>query len=138
MIFSQYILDNVRPVLEYCVPLFNAGLTVKQSNDIESIQKRACKIIIGFNSYTTYENALELLKIPTLKSRREKLSLDFAISLEHQEFCQSWLPGLKTNKFNLRNVNKYQDFKCRTKRFQNSALPYLTRLLNCHHSNQNS
>ena len=34
----------VRPVLEYCVPLFTAGLTSRQINYLESIQKRACRM----------------------------------------------------------------------------------------------
>ena len=39
----------VRPVLDYCVPLFNGNLTKEQVNKLERIQKRVCRIIFGKN-----------------------------------------------------------------------------------------
>ena len=122
----------VRPVLEYCVPLFSASLTLKQINVIESIQKRACRIILGSN-YTSYDMALKTLNLTSLETRRDKLTKDFALKLE--VMFKSWFPSLKTNALNLRNINKYKEITCKTKRFQNSALPSLTRLLNRHYAN---
>ena len=35
----------VRPVLEYACPVWHSGLTVAQSNLLESVQKRAIRIV---------------------------------------------------------------------------------------------
>ena len=48
---------------------------------LERVQKCACYIILG-NQYTSYKNALKLLNLETLESRRRKLSLNTA-SLRH-------------------------------------------------------
>ena len=43
----------VRPILEYADVVWHSSITFKQSRDIESIQRRACHIILG-NSYESY------------------------------------------------------------------------------------
>ena len=42
----------IRPICEYGCPVWNGGLTTKLSNSLESIQKRALRIIFG-NRYST-------------------------------------------------------------------------------------
>ena len=123
----------IRPILEYCTPLFHSNLTCKQTDDIERIQKRACKIILG-PDYTSYDEALKTCNLVALKERREKLCFDFALSLEKHEHCSLRLPDQRSVNFNLRNVQKYSQFNCKTSRFQNSALPYFVRILNEHYS----
>ena len=73
--FDTYI-KEIRSVLELAVPAWHSGLTQKQSEDIERIQKTAFKIILG-DSYYSYEIACTILESETLKSRREKLCLKF-------------------------------------------------------------
>ena len=41
--------------MDYGCPVWNGGLTTKQSNNLESIQKRALRIIFG-NRYSTYDD----------------------------------------------------------------------------------
>ena len=48
----------VRSGLEYAVPLWNAGLTIRQSNKFEQVQKRALRIIPG-QLYSDYDQALQ-------------------------------------------------------------------------------
>ena len=119
----------IRPILEYGVPVFNAGLTINQCQLLEHIQKRACKIMLG-NLYTTYEAALEMCSLQTLENRRKKLCLDFAKALEKNPLCNGWLPVKQNPNYSLRRKNKYRQFLCKTARFQNSALPYIVKLLN--------
>ena len=123
----------VRPILEYCAPVFHSSLTKKQTNDIERIQKRACKIILGFN-YSTYENALVTCNITSLKERREKLCLDFALNLEKHPIFSSWLSVQRRVHVNLRNAQKYTQILCRTERFKSSAIPYFVEILNNYYS----
>ena len=62
----------VRPILEYCCQVWNPHL-VKHINVIESIQRRATRLICG--SHQSYEERLEKLKWPSLELRRKYLCL---------------------------------------------------------------
>ena len=62
----------VRPLLEYCCPVWNPYL-VSHVKSIEAIQRRATKLICG--SDLSYEQRLDKLKWPTLELRRKFLSL---------------------------------------------------------------
>ena len=58
--------------------LFHSGLTLNQSRDIENVQKRTLKIILG-KVYTNYEEACTLLSCEPLSDRRDTLCLTFVI-----------------------------------------------------------
>ena len=120
----------IRPVLEYACPVFNSSLTKKQESQLESIQKRACKIILG-KDYTTYETALCTCKLLALSERREQLCLAFAKSIEKNPNVSHWLQIKESNhEYSLRSNPKYQQYRCKTKRFQTSPIPYFIKLLN--------
>ena len=120
----------IRPVLEYCVPVFNGGLTLKQVQSLERVQKRVCRIILG-KDYISYENAIVECKLERLETRREKLCIDFAKSLSNNPHCKDWLPKQKNVGISLRSIPKFNQYKCKTNRFRNSAIPYFIDLLNC-------
>ena len=126
----------IRPILEYCVPVFNSSLTRKQINDIEKVQKRVCKIILG-PSYTSYKEALYTCNILSLEERRKKLCFDFALKLEKSPRFSSWLPDQRQIKISLRNVPKYVQLCCKTDRLKRSAIPYFIQLLNDHYTCMN-
>ena len=50
----------IRPVLDYCVPVFNGNITQEQILNLERIQKRVLRIILG-GDYITYVNALSFV-----------------------------------------------------------------------------
>ena len=75
-LFDVYI-KEVRSLLELAVPVWHSGLTIKQSNQIESIQKIAFKMILQ-KDYTSYSEACEKFSTISLKERRIKLCLKFA------------------------------------------------------------
>ena len=64
-IYTTYI----RPLLEYCAPVFHAGLTASQANQLERVQKRALKLIGGFDG--SYRQLLEDLQLESLVDRRD-------------------------------------------------------------------
>ena len=70
----------VRPLIEYAVPIWHPGLTKKQHQALERIQKRACRIILG-GSYSSYQDALVICNMPDLGSRGDKICWDFATKL---------------------------------------------------------
>ena len=65
-VYSGYI----RPVLGYGCPVFNGSLTKKQESQLEMIQKRARRIVLGKN-YTSYREALVTCDLHTLAERRK-------------------------------------------------------------------
>ena len=121
----------IRPLLEYAVPVWNAGITVCQSDQLERIQKRALRIILG-PEYICYENALQQCNITTLKERRTSISLKFAKDLYNSGHFKDWLPIKVREKvqYSLRNSNNFINIRCRTDRYKNSAIPYFVKLLN--------
>ena len=125
LIYTGYI----RPILEYCAPVFHSGLTIEQSSNIERIQKRVCKIILG-HLYISYPNACQQCNLLTLEERRLALCRSFAKSLPNNPTCQNWLPPRKHVDISLRHTSTFHQYKFRTKRFQNSPLPFLVNLLN--------
>jgi hypothetical protein len=113
-----------RSILELAVLVWHSGLTAKQTRDIERVQKTALIIILGTN-VMNYEVACTLLGIEPLAYRRETLCLNFAekdVKKDNSLFNKS--------EVNTRNKNLVIEPKCNTKRFRNSSIPYLSRLLN--------
>ena len=74
----------IRPVIEYADVIWYSSLTLKQSQTLESIQRRACKIMLAFE-YVSYVNALEICDLNLLSVRRETHCLNFACSLLKSE-----------------------------------------------------
>ena len=81
----------VHPLLEYSDVIWHSSITDKHSRMLEGIQRRAFRIILGFE-YTSYENALHACKLETLSSRREEHCLKFACSLSKSARTCNLLP----------------------------------------------
>ena len=62
--------------MEQSCTVWNSSLTKKNERELERVQKVAIKLIT--RNKNTYEENLKELKIPTLKERRDTLSLNFA------------------------------------------------------------
>ncbi|KAI8506980.1 hypothetical protein Bbelb_154190 [Branchiostoma belcheri] len=121
-----------RPTMEYAAPVWHPALTCTQSARLERQQKRACRIILG-TEYTDYTSALSTLNLDSLAERRTHLCLTFAKKLLNSEFSD-WLPPSRKqiSGRNTRSANKLDTPICRTTRHKNSAIPYMTNLLNKH------
>ena len=121
----------IRPVLEYACPLWHSTLTQHQIEQIEIIQKRACRIILG-NNYRSYADALESLKLCSMVERREQLLRGFGEKLLKSERHSSMLPPPKKNRHgrNLRSAHQIDPPKCRTSRYKKSTIPAVVDRLN--------
>ena len=85
---------------------------------------------MGKNNFS-YKNGLKKLKIDSLEDRREKLCISFAKKCIKNDKVKNMFPLKKTNHpMKRRKTDKFQTFKAKTKRYKNSALPYMRRLLN--------
>jgi hypothetical protein len=117
----------IRPLVEYAVPVWHSGLTVHQSDQLERVQKQTLHILLPDSSY---REALLLTGLHTLEQRRIQLCRNFATGLLGSEFS-CWLPPRRRecHKRNLRSNNKLSTLPCRTKRFSNSPIVFLAKLI---------
>ena len=129
---SKVTLKNIyklfcRSTLEYCAPVWAGSLTKRNINDIERVQKNAYRIIYG-KEYSEYRDTLDEAGEDTLSDRRDYLSLKFAKKcLKNETFSKWFQRGIAT-----RNATYFDEPKAKTRRYKNSPIPYMTRLLNKH------
>ncbi len=124
----------VWPVMEYATPVWAGGITQQQNESIERIQKRACRIILR-RDYSRYTDALDYLHLETLHNRRISLCLKFAQTmLDPLSKLHHLLPPHSSRLHHTRNNQHFVNIRCKTEHLKNSAIPFLTRLLNEHMS----
>ena len=109
--------------------VFHSGLTMNQSKDIENIQKRALKIILG-KSYHSYEVACTIMSAEPLSDRRQSQCLKFIRKAVkgglHSDIFKPAQNSIITRSSNM----KLLEYTCNTQRYFNSPLVFLSRLYN--------
>ena len=118
----------VRSGVEQSVVVWHSSITCGEDLELERVQKLALRIILKEN-YIHYSHALEVAGLEPLRQRRQKLCLNFAKKCTRNELTQDMFP-LNQRKVNTRNPEKFHVPFARTDRFANSAIPYMSRLLN--------
>ena len=123
---------EIRSLLELAVPAWHSGLTQQQTADIERVQKVALYIILsdcstGQCEYT-YDMALVILELEPLETRREKLCLSFVKKSLKSRHSNMFVTN--GSQHDTRERPKYFEPMANTRRYYNSPLNYLTRLLN--------
>ena len=124
MIYNMYI----RSVLEYNSNVWFSSITNEERDDIERVQRVACKIILK-DEYTGYNQALEILNLQSLSDRRQSLAKRFALKCVKNEKLRDLFP-LNQNNTDLRSGEKYIVKFARTSRLQKSTIPALQKMLN--------
>ena len=94
----------------------------QRTYDVEKIQKRACRIILG-RQYSTYNDALDLCKLETLSGRREDHCRRFAEGLSETNRTSDLIPPTRGECHGrvLRNSSKISQLRARTDRFRKSG-----------------
>ena len=123
LIYTMY----VRSILEFNCRVWHFSLTIAQSEDLERVQKIACKIILK-DQYISYDTARYSLNIETLEERRLMLCKRFATNCLKYEKTKNMFP-LNTDPKS-RHSEKYQVKFARNSRLLYSAIPQMQRLLN--------
>ena len=133
LLIQDVYLKEVRSVLELAVPAWHSGLTLKQSSDIERVQRVALYIILsdvrtGKSPYD-YDMSLVILDLEPLYFRREKLCKTFAkktVNSRHSDMFErgTYVYETRTHK------PVYKEHLSNTQRCFKSPLNYLTRILN--------
>lgn len=118
----------IRPTIEYAVPTYHPMLNKEMCKEIESVQKRASKIIFGWE--TDYNALVNEKKIESVEERRERLTLNFAQKTSNNPRFAHWFEKRQETDYNLRVVNTYEEYFARTERMKKSPLYYMRRMLN--------
>jgi len=115
----------VRPVLEYASPVWHSSLTVSQCEALESLQKRAMRIIFP---HLDYSGSLYIAKAGTLEDRREKLTHRFFKRniLDESSCLHRLLPEKRSQEVvdRLRSSQTFEHYYARTERFKKSFIPF--------------
>ena len=122
-------LTYIRSVLEQSAVVWHSSLSSKNRRDLERVQKVAVRVILGKN-YTSYKNGLQKLNIEALDERREKICLKFAKKCLGNEKLRSMFPKNVTGNIKRRKTKVFKTKLIKTKRYKNSAIPYMVNLLN--------
>ena len=119
----------LRPVLDYASPTYNSLLTKQQDMLLESLQKRAAKIIFGIGS--SYTSVISDGGMQPLHERRESLCLSFAQKAATSEkFGKVWFPKNPESIYNIRNPEIYKEVRAKTERMKKNPLCYMRSKLN--------
>ena len=128
-IIVDFYFKEIRSICEMACQVFHSGLTKNQSRDIESIQKRALKLILG-ELYSSYEEACTLLSAEPLSDRRDTLCLTFIKRAVRGGLHEDIFIPASTHDMTRSNNVLLKEYTCNTKRFYNSPLVSLSRLYN--------
>ena len=81
--------------------------------------------------YTDYKNSLNVLGLQTLEERRKFLCLTFSKKCLRNDKVKDLFKLNKTkHQMKKRKTYKYEMVRAKTKRYKQSSLPYMTKLLN--------
>ena len=129
-IILEYFLKEIRVLAEQGVPIWNSGLTMQQTRDLERIQKVALKIILA-EKYETYQKACKIFKLETMGDRRLALATNYAVKLFKSDRSSQFFTHAKQKPNKRLGRNKLVVEKLsRTKRCYNAPHNYLARLVN--------
>ena len=127
-IYKTFIRNNVE---QSCV-VWGSSLSKKNERDIERVQKIAVNLIL--NKKHTYKEALEILNIPTLKTRRKLLIARFAEKcIANSKTKNMFETTNKKHTMITRKAKKYQETNAKTVRLARSAIPTMQKHLNMKH-----
>ena len=127
-VILDFYLKEIRTIAEYCVVIWNSGLTKSQISTLEKIQKVALKIILG-DQYKSYEGARDRFGLQTLTERRHDLCVRFALKLFESRHCEKFFTLANSN-ITTRKQKLLVENHCNTKKCYTAPHNYLIRLLN--------
>jgi hypothetical protein len=73
---NQFYVTWILSLFEYAVPVWHGRLTQHDTDEIEKVQKKYFKIILG-KQYINYENAKKIMNLKSMHERREDLCFKF-------------------------------------------------------------
>ncbi len=112
----------IRSVLEYACPVWHPGLSKKQSNDLERVQKRCLKFIFP---HLSYDQALDQTRLEKLSARRERMTKEMFAEIKCSSHpLNSLLPHRSTETRTTRVTYPYEIPITKATRYGRSFIPY--------------
>ena len=110
--------------------MWHSSLSYENRKDLERVQKAAVRVILG-NSYTNYTNGLKTLNLESLVKRRKLLCLRFAKNcIKNEKVKNMFTRNVSKHNMKKRKQKVFKVPQANTERYKNSAIPYMTKLLN--------
>ena len=128
-VLTNYCLNSKSSLTEQNLALWSSTITEGKIEDIEQVKKVALISILKEN-YQNYDQALLLLNLEKLQTRRIDLCLRFAKKCLKNEKSDSMFPLNPGYDSRLRNCHKFEVKFAHNSRLMNSGIPCLQRLLN--------
>ena len=120
-------------ILEQSCVVWGSSLTQEDRDNLERTQKSFAKLVLQ-EKYHDYTSALDVLGLETLEKRRDKLMTRFAENcIKNGQLNNLFKLRKKEHDMELRNPEIYKVTKARTERLYKSSIPYMQRLLNYNH-----
>ena len=132
----------IRPITEYAAPLWHTSLLECDKRKLENLQKKALGLIFGvtyidYKRYykingrpVSYEQALKLCDLTSLAERRENLTTKFALDMYKNPMHKDFFKSLPDSRPNTRTKPKVYVPSGSTERYNKSAIPAFTRIIN--------
>ncbi|OXA53868.1 Retrovirus-related Pol polyprotein from type-1 retrotransposable element R1 [Folsomia candida] len=121
----------VRSVLEFNSTVWGPGLTMDQNDSIERIQRPAMSSILNVKvTEKNYQEHLLILRLDTLKTRREEALSRMGASILQNPRLRNMLPDFANVTHSLRHRNLFPPITTTRKRYQNSSIPAMVNLIN--------
>ena len=119
----------IRSILEFNCPVWHYSLSQQDQENLERVQKVACRVILKAH-YTTYLDALDVLGLETLVARRNQLCVNFAKKCIKHPKVADMFPLNMAKDHNTRAREIFYVQPAKTSRLKNSAIPQMQRALN--------
>ena len=115
----------IRPILEYCTPVFQHSLSKYLNDDLE----RVLSILFPGNSY---QQNLEKCQLQTLQRRRQDLcdNLFRKIICDKTHKLHNLLPPKHQPKYDFRYKRAFDAVRSKTRRYQENFIPMMCSLFN--------
>ena len=109
----------LRPVVEYCCPVYHSSLTDDQDERLERLQDHVLKCIFG--PELSARRLRGMAGLTTLRERREEIVKKFAFKCSNGPALAHWFPLREVTR-TTRNTDVYKEEKPRCERLKNSPL----------------
>ena len=122
---------KIRSILMFGAVCYHSSISLELSQRLELQQKRSFAIILG-PKYSGYKGACDSLNLPRIDKLRDLASLKWAMKAKDNSKHSHLFP-LNKCPVETRNKKKFSEYSCKSAKYFNSAVPYMTRLLNSHY-----
>ena len=127
-----------RSVIEQSCVVWHGSLTQENRDNLERTQKTFAKLVLK-EKYLNYENALLLLNLDSLETRRNALSLKFAqAGIKHNKLNDLLPTNNKKHKMETRAKEKYEVQFANTDRMKNASIITMQHMLNANENTDNT